>query len=110
MAHGKRAAIVAEQTAVDTFERGVASAYLPTVDIPEDAFDQNDSISIIQLFVRSGLVTSGKEAKRLIAEGGARLDDSEITAPGLLVSAEEFADGSIKLSAGKKRHALVRLG
>jgi tyrosyl-tRNA synthetase len=30
----------------------------------------------VQLFVRAGLAKSGKEAKRLIAENGARIDDA----------------------------------
>jgi tyrosyl-tRNA synthetase len=108
MAHGKRAAIIAEQTAVDTFERGVASAYLPTVDIPRDAF-VDDHISIVQLFVHSGLVSSGKEAKRLIAEGGAKLNDMPVEVLGVQLSSEFFSSGPIKLSAGKKRHVLVQL-
>jgi tyrosyl-tRNA synthetase len=65
-------------------------------------------MSVVQLLVRAGLAGSGKDAKRLIAEGGARLDDAALTNPGLHLDAEAFA-GTLKLSAGKKRHALVRL-
>ena len=64
-------------------------------------------ISAAQLFVRSGLVKSGKEAKRLIAENGARVDDKPLTDPGQMFDAGALA-APIKLSAGKKRHALVK--
>ncbi|MEL7177635.1 MAG: tyrosine--tRNA ligase, partial [Pseudomonadota bacterium] len=67
-----------------------------------------DGISIVQLIVRSGLAKSGKDAKRLIAENGAKLDDAPLTDAGLMIDASKLAT-PIKLSAGKKRHALVTL-
>ena len=60
------------------------------------------------LFVKAGLAGSGKEAKRLIAEGGARMNDAALSDAGLMVTAADLAQ-PIKLSAGKKRHALVVL-
>ena len=62
----------------------------------------------MQLLVRAGLAGSGKDARRLIAEGGARLDDVALTDAGLHLDAAELA-AARKLSAGRKRHALVRL-
>jgi tyrosyl-tRNA synthetase len=66
-------------------------------------------MSIAQIIVRAGLAATGKEAKRLIAENGARLNDEPLTDAGLMVDATMLAQ-PIKLSAGKKRHALVQLG
>jgi tyrosyl-tRNA synthetase len=108
LAHGAEAAEAAEATARAVFEQGGVGDDLPTVtlspgDIPAGG------ISVVQLLVRAGLAGSGKDAKRLIAEGGARLDDAALTNPGLHLDAEALA-GTLKLSAGKKRHALVRLG
>ena len=105
MAHGEAAAVAAEATARETFEKGGAGADLPTIDLTATDFP----ISIAQLLVRSGLAASGKEANRLIAEGGARLNDELVSDAGLMLAAEAFAE-PIKLSAGKKRHALARLG
>ncbi|MEL6991767.1 MAG: tyrosine--tRNA ligase, partial [Pseudomonadota bacterium] len=50
-----------------------------------------------------------KEAKRLIAENGARMNDAPLTNAGLMLDAGALAE-PIKLSAGKKRHALVKIG
>ncbi len=109
LAHGAEAAAAAEATARETFEKGGAGADLPTVEIP--AADIPDyGLSIGQLFVRAGLAKSGKDAKRLISEGGAKLDDAPITDPGLMIMPDSFSGGDLKLSAGKKRHALARLG
>ena len=45
----------------------------------------------------------------LIAEGGARLNDEIVLDAGLLIGAGELIE-PIKLTAGRKRHALVTLG
>jgi tyrosyl-tRNA synthetase len=67
-----------------------------------------DGISIVQLIVKSGLAKSGKDAKRLISENGAKLDDKPLSDAGLMIDAAALSS-PIKLSAGKKRHALVQL-
>ena len=106
LCHGRAAAEAAEATARDVFERGGVGEELTTVALP--AADIEGGISAAQLFVRAGLVGSGKEAKRLISEGGARVNDAAVTDAGQMFSAEEVA-ATLKLTAGKKRHALVKL-
>lgn len=104
--HGEDAAKTAEATARDVFEQGGTGQDLPKLALSKD--DLGDGISIVQLFVRAGLASSGKEAKRLIAEGGARLNDADLREAGLLITPDDLAT-PLKLSAGKKRHALVTL-
>ncbi len=106
LCHGAEAAAAAEATAREVFERGGVGDDLPTVTL--SAADLGDGVSIVQLFVKSGLAKSGKDAKRLIAENGARLDDAPLTDAGLMIDAAALSS-PIKLSAGKKRHALVKL-
>jgi tyrosyl-tRNA synthetase len=105
--HGAEAAAAAEATAREVFEKGGVGDDLPTLTL--SAADVGDGISIVQLLVKSGLAGSGKEAKRLIAENGARLDDAPLTDAGMMLDMAAFG-APIKLSAGKKRHALVQLG
>ena len=107
LCHGRAAAEAAAATAKEVFEKGGVGDDLPTLTL--DAGDVGDGISIVQLIVKSGLAASGKEAKRLIAEGGAKLNDDTIDNAGLMISAANLGT-PIKLSAGKKRHALVCLG
>ena len=104
--HGPDAAQAAEQTARAVFEQGGAGDDLPTLALNHS--DIAGGISIVQLFVRSGLAKSGKDAKRLIAENGARLDDAPLTDAGLILDAVALSQ-PIKLSAGRKRHAMVML-
>jgi tyrosyl-tRNA synthetase len=107
LAHGAEAAAAAEATAREVFEKGGVGEDLPTLTLA--AGDVADGISLAQLFVRSGLAKSGKDAKRLIAEGGARVNDDLATDAGQIFGAGDFAD-AVKLTAGKKRHALVVIG
>jgi len=107
MLHGAEAAKAAEATAREVFEKGGVGDDLPTLTLA--AADVADGISIVQLIVRAGLAGSGKEAKRLISENGARMNDEPLTNAGLMIDADALAQ-PIKLSAGKKRHALVQIG
>ena len=107
LAHGREAAVAAERTARETFEAGGLGADLPEVAL-EAADFADGGLSVVQLFVRAGLAKSGKDAKRLIAEGGARMDDRPVTDAALMLGEDAFA-APVKLSAGKKRHALVQI-
>ena len=106
LCHGRAAAEAAEATAREVFEKGGVGDDLPTLTL--SAADVADGISVAQLFVRSGLSKSGKDAKRLIAEGGARLNDDLVMDAGQMIGAGELAE-PVKLTAGRKRHALVVL-
>ena len=104
--HGRQAAESAQSTAREVFENGGMGKNLPTLKI--SAEDVGDGISIVQLLVKSGLVNTGKEAKRLISEDGAKLNDVPLTDTSLLLKIDDFQT-PLKLSKGKKKHTLVHL-
>ncbi len=107
LCHGRDAANAANETARRTFEDGGAGEDLPVLEVPRAELDAG--INAAALFHRTGLAASRGEARRLIRGGGARVNgetlDDEMAAIG---AAHLGADGQIKLSAGKKRHAVVR--
>jgi tyrosyl-tRNA synthetase len=105
--HGAEAAAAAEATAREVFERGGIGADLPTVTL--EPGELADGVGIVQLFVRAGLAASGKDAKRLILEGGAKVNDEIVTDTALRYGAGQLVE-PLKLTAGRKRHALVVLG
>ena len=104
--HGRDAALTAAQTSSEVFEKGGIGEDLPTISFKENEI--SDGVPIVQAFVKAGLAKSGKEAKRLIAENGARLDDKLVTNTNFVLTAKMLTK-PVKLSAGKKRHALVTL-
>ena len=104
LCHGEAAANDAQTTAAKVFEQGSVGGDLPTITL-----DLSSEISILDLFVQSGLVSSKGEAKRLIKGGGAKLNDTKIETQDLTVSTTNLTpEGHLKLSAGKKKHALVK--
>lgn len=106
MIHGRAAAESAAATAQKTFEEGMSAEGLPTVTVAHDALAVG--IPAYALFKDAGLAASNGEARRLIAGGGARINDQKVEDEARVVMLTDLdADGKIKLSAGKKKHALV---
>jgi tyrosyl-tRNA synthetase len=107
LAHGRAAAEAAAETAREVFEAGGAGEELPQVTVPRDVLERG--MPAFELFVRAGLASSNGEARRLIKGGGARLNDAVVPGEMHPVSVGDLdAEGRIKLSAGRKRHALIR--
>ena len=104
--HGDAAAKTAESTSRDVFEKGGTGEELPTLKLSNK--DVRDGISIVQLLIKTGLACSGKEAKRLISEDGAKLNDVALNNAGLILGINDFKT-PVKLSKGKKKHALIKL-
>ncbi len=107
LCHGREAAAAAAETARRVFaERGVGEE-LPTIEVPRAELERG--IAAIDLLARSGLAASKSEARRLIKQGGARLNDQVIASEAQSIGLADLAgEGTIKLSAGRKRHALVK--
>ena len=109
MAHGRAAAENAAETARLTFEQGAAAEGLPTFD--RARADLEAGIGLLSLVVDCGLAASNGEVRRAISNGAIRLNDGRVEDAGYTVSlADLSADGVIKLSFGKKKHALIRPG
>ena len=107
--HGAAAASAAAETARRTFGEGTFGEALPSVAVSRAELAKG--IPAFELFHKAGLAASGGEARRLIRGGGARLNDQAVAAETRAVTLADLGpEGVIKLSAGKKRHALVKVG
>lgn len=102
MCHGENAAKQAEATAKATFEGGGVGADLPTYDLA-------DTTSVVDVVVALGFAKSKGEARRLIKQGGVKLNDVAIKDAEANVTADDLSnDNSARLSVGKKRHAVIK--
>jgi tyrosyl-tRNA synthetase len=107
LAHGEEARAAAAETARRTFADHEAGEDLPTVEIA--MAELAAGVAAFELFRRAGLAASNGEARRLIKGGGAKLNNSTVAEETQAVThADLDAGGILKLSAGKKRHAIVR--
>jgi len=105
--HGADAARAAAETARRTFDDGAHGDALPSVTV--DGAELAAGVAAFRLFRIAGLCASNAEARRLIRGGGARVNGVAVAAEDRTVSdADVSADGTIKLSAGRKRHVLIR--
>ncbi len=102
LAHGAAAAGEAEETARKTFAEKADAEGLPSIDIP--AAELAAGIPAFALFHRAGLAASNGEARRLIRGGGARVNDMVISDEAQRITGES----TLRLSAGRKQHVLVR--
>ena len=98
LCHGEAEATKAQEAAINAFEKGTTEG-LPEVKL------EAKSYKLYELFVAAGLATSNGEARRLIAGGGAKIDDQKVESD----YAEIIAKDGMKLSSGKKKHIILKL-
>lgn len=107
LCHGAEAAAAAAETARKTFEQGGLGDDLPTVEIP--ASELAGGIGILNALTLVGLTQSNGDARRQIKGGAIRVNDQKVDDDGLTLGSDAAIDGVVKLSMGKKKHALLKV-
>jgi tyrosyl-tRNA synthetase len=108
LCRGEAAAHEAAETARQTFEEGALADNLPSIDISRATLMQG--VPAYDLLHQAGLAASKGEARRLIKGGGARVNDRPIASEtDAIGAAHADGGGRIKLSAGKKKHVIIRM-
>ncbi len=105
--HGAEAAEAAKESARKLFGGGGLAADVPTTEVDEGLLQEG--VPVAELFERAGLVRSRSEARRLIEQGGAYLNEEPVETIDRVVTAEDLRDGSVLLRAGKKRYRRVTI-
>ncbi len=106
LARGEAAAAEAGEIARKTFEQGGLSENLPSIELPAAELE---GLALFEAMRRLELAASNGEARRLIKQGGARVNDQPVADETATLSAAQVVDGVVKISAGKKRHALIKV-
>ena len=104
--HGQEAAKRAEATAQQTFVAGQTSADLPSVDV---TLADLNGMGILTAATTVSLAGSNGEARRHIKQGALKLNDEKVTTHELTLSDADIIDGVVKISVGKKKHALLKV-
>lgn len=100
LCRGEDEAKIAEATAIATFEKGGLGEDLPTIMF-------TDGMSVLDAFVQIGFVESKGEARRLIKQGGLKINDITVSNENMLLSQNDMIDGKIKISQGKKKYGII---
>ena len=107
MIRGRQAAEEAAETARATFETGKLDLSLPTAEVTHA--ELANGIGVLTALVKAGLAASNGEARRHVSSGAVRVNDAVIDDEKLMLGDNALLEeGVIKLSVGKKRHALIR--
>lgn len=106
LCHGQEKAQNAMETAIKVFEQGALGDDLPTVNVELSRLEKG--VSCLDLFLEAGLTASKGESRRLIRGKGAKVNDKQIVDENMILDENYLVDGVIKLSAGKKKHVLVK--
>ena len=105
--HGREEALKAEEAARATFEQGARSDNLPSVAVSRAELAAG--IRVAAALALAKLVTSNGEGKRAIAGKSVSVNDKAVTEETATIGESDLVDGAIKLSFGKKKHALLRV-
>jgi tyrosyl-tRNA synthetase len=99
--HGTDEAQKAADSARAAFSGSGDTAGVPTLSIPEADFQKG--LNILDLLSRTSLCESKSDARRLVQQGGARVNDRKIDDPETVIGTDWIQDGELMLKAGKKR-------
>jgi tyrosyl-tRNA synthetase len=103
LCHGDAAAQEAAATAAGAFS-GAAAEGLPTF-----VLNTGEPVPVIDVLIALGMAGSKSEARRLIDQGGVRLNDQPLkVATAGITDADLDSSGTARLTVGKKRHGLIR--
>ena len=105
--HGKKASEQAENTAKNTFEKGLLSKDLPTVNIKHSEIMHG--MNILEIVLISKLITSKSEIRRVIKNKGIRINNRLIENEKILISVKDFVGNLCKVSFGKKKHVIIKI-
>ncbi len=105
--HGEEEAEKARNAAKAVFGGGGSSEGVPSISM--DKAELEEGINVLDLFARTELCSSKSEARRLVAQGGARINDQKVDNIDVIVDMQSVVDGHIMLKAGKKRFFKVEI-
>ena len=101
MCRSKESAEKISSSASKIFNKILADEALPTINI------LNPEISFINALKSLNFLKTNGEARRLIRGNGAKINDIVVSDEDYILKVDDFKNGKVKISSGKKRHGLL---
>jgi tyrosyl-tRNA synthetase len=98
--HGKEEADKAKEASQALFAGGNSMDNVPTVEITKE----DSNCSVVDLLVKTNILPSKSEARRLIKQGGLRVNNKKVEDINASISENDFKDGSLLVRRGKKKY------
>lgn len=105
--HSEEDAMNAQEAAKALFEGGADSENIPTTELTKS--ELGDSMTVIDLMSKAGLIKSKSEGRRLIDQSGVTVNDAVINDVSAAVSEADFEDGKLMIRKGKKVYHRIKL-
>lgn len=105
LTHGEQAAEEAREASRSLFRGAGESEAIPTTEMSADTLAAG--LAVADLFHQTGLTKSRSEARRLIQQGGAYVNDQQVSDVDQVLTLDDLEDGKLLLRAGKKRYHRV---
>ena len=101
LVHGEEEAKKADTAAKSLFAGGAKGGSVPTTEITND--ELGEGLQIIEVLEKCKLIPSRGEGRRLVQQGGVRVNEEKVTDIGTVITAEMCdEDGIIMIQKGKK--------
>ncbi|HCX64509.1 MAG TPA: tyrosine--tRNA ligase, partial [Eubacteriaceae bacterium] len=97
--HGEEEAKKAQDAAKSLFGAGTDSEDMPKTVLSAEKIGQMD---ILDIMVEAGLTPSKSEGRRLVQQGGVRIDEEKVTDVKAVLTSEQIAKGNVIIKKGKK--------
>ncbi len=101
LVHGEEEARKADEAAKALFGGGSNTDNMPTTVLTNDEFTDG-SVSLIDVLVKTGIIKSRGEGRRLIEQGGVSVDDAKAKSFNDMISLSDFEKGYVIIKKGKK--------
>lgn len=108
MVHGKTEAEKAQAAAKALFAGGSDISNMPSTSISKSDFT-DEGISLLDVMIKSGLIPSKGEGRRLIKQGGVSVDDNKVSDPMHSLKLSQFDKGYVIIKKGKKVYHKIDL-
>ena len=108
LVHGEEEATKAQEGSRALFGKGVSSEHMPSFKLADEDFNENGSIDIVSVLVKSGLVPSRAEGRRAVEQGGVSVNGEKVADIKTSYAKDAFTEEFI-LKRGKKNFIKIEL-
>lgn len=103
--HGGAEADQAKEEFIRMFQKKEAPDEMPEISVTELGFDLQSGIELVSLLVAVNFASSRGEARRLIDQGGVKINDQKVNDSAVVC---QFAEGDI-IKVGKRKFGKIKL-